>query len=426
MPCRVKSILVTALALLVLAPTNGQAVEQKLADNAYQQTHFVANSAHYRPTLGVEKKFIDAWGISIRPKGAGGHFWVTAKDASFEYVGDVTQSADPALRPMHQDALKVITLPVGGGDKFATGTVYNGSADEFIITQEVKGAAPITAPAKFLFASDGGIISAWTERKKSDGSFDRPDRAVTVIDQSAEGAQFFGLAIDHAYRRIYVADFGTKPQIKTFDGEFNPLSITFDAPFDENQNGHVDAGEYAPFNVQALTTPSGDNRVFVAYAKTQPCPKAAAKKGECRLGELFVGEEDTSKPGYGRLAEFTEDGKLVAVWNDGGKLSAPWGIALAPANFGALSNLLLVSNFGDGTIAAFDPETRQFVDVMRDARGKPIVIDKVWGILFGNGDSLGDANALYFAAGPRDERDGVFGSLRAQPVSTHPLGTRAK
>lgn len=383
------------------------------AANRYTQTNFVANKSSYTPTLAVDKRFVDAWGISIRPKGAGGHFWVTAKDISYEYVGDVAQSANPKLRKMHQDELKIVKLPVGGNDKFATGTVFNGSDEHFVITQEIKGAKPITAPAKFLFASDGGVVSAWTERKNLGGKTEFPPEAITVIDQSAQGAQFFGLAISHDYDTLYVADFGAAPAIKVFDGAFAPRNVHFELPFDENENGKVDAGEFAPFNVQALTTPAGDHHIFVAYAKTQPCTKAEVKRGVCKAGEIFAGEEDTSKPGYGRLAEFTEDGELVRIWADGGKLSAPWGLAFAPANFGKLSNTLLVSNFGDGTIAAFDADSTAFVDVLRNAKGKPVVIEKIWGLLFGNGESLGDSNALYFAAGPNDEKDGVFGSLRA-------------
>lgn len=392
--------LVSGVAAVALA-------EEKVT-NRYTETRFVANKASYKPQFPAESAFINAWGITIRPVGAGGHFWVTAKDASYEYVGDVQKSADEKLRPLHQDALKEVKLPVGGEDKFATGVVFSDSKDNFVITQYLKGKDVLIAPAKFLFASDGGIISAWTERKKADGSFDRPGSAVSVIDYSTAGSQFFGMAVDQRYTRIYVADFGAHPDIRVFDGKFKPVAMTFDMPFDDNKNGKVDPGEYAPFNIQSL-----NGHLFVAYAKTQACPEEEIKNGACKKGELFVGEEDTAKPGQGRIAEFTEEGKLVAVWNDGGKLSAPWGMAFAPANFGALSNTLLVGNFGDGTIAGYDAKTRAFVDVLRDAKGQPVKIDKVWGLLFGNGESLGDANALYFAAGPDDEKDGLFGSLRA-------------
>lgn len=400
------------MTLAVCATVYSAAAKEEAPPNRYVQSNFVANKAAYNPSLGVEPGMINAWGIAIRPAGAGGHFWVTAKDTSFEYVGDVSQSADAKLHPLHQDELKTVKLPVGGDDKFATGIVFSDSKDSFVITQKVEGAEPITAPAKFLFASDGGIISAWTERKKAGGGFDRAGEAISVIDRSKEGAQYFGLAINAANNRIYAANFGAAPGIETFDGTFAPVPLSFDMPFDSNKNGKVDPGEYAPFNIQALTTPAGERHLFVAYAKTQACPAKESESGGCKKGELFAGEEDTSQPGYGRIAEFTEEGKLVAVWKDGGHLSAPWGMAYAPAQFGALSGKLLVGNFGDGTIAAFDPATRSFVDVMRSAKGKPVKIDKLWGILFGNGESLGDKNALYIAAGPDDEKDGVFGSLR--------------
>jgi len=377
-------------------------------DNRYMQTNFIANKAKYNPTLALEKNFINGWGIAIRPAGSGGHFWVTAKDVSFEYVGDVQNSADKTLRKLHTDALKYVKLPVGGDDKFATGVVFSGSKEHFVITQDVKDAQAITAPAKFLFASDGGIVSAWTERKKEDGTFDWPAKAVAVIDESKDGAQFFGLATNKDYSRLYAADFGAAPAIHVYDGKFQKTNITFDQPFDDNKNGKVDAGEYAPFNIQEF-----GGKLFVTYAKTQACPKAEIKSGACKKGELFAGEEDTSKPGYGKLAEFDEDGKLIALWNDGGKLSAPWGLAFAPDDFGVMSGKLLVANFGDDTIASFNTNTREFSGYMQDVKGNPIKIGKIWGLLFGNGESLGDKNALYFAAGPNDEKNGIFGVLRA-------------
>ncbi|NDB69984.1 MAG: TIGR03118 family protein, partial [Methylocystaceae bacterium] len=244
-----KTILNTCLisALACSGAYAADDAEPKVANN-YVQTHFVANKAKYSPKIATEPKMINAWGIAIRPKGAGGHFWVTAKDVSYEYVGDVKASPDETLRTLHQDKLKAVKLPVGGDDKFATGTVFSDSKDNFVITQNIEGVETITAPAKFLFASDGGIISAWTERKHPDGTFDRSGEALAVIDQSKEGSQFFGLAISHNYDRLYAADFGEHPSVKVFDGKFKPESITFDAPFDDNKNGKVDAGEYAPFN----------------------------------------------------------------------------------------------------------------------------------------------------------------------------------
>lgn len=382
------------------------------AQSQYSQENFVANKESYKPTLMVDKDLVNAWGISIRPQGAGGHFWVTAGNKSFEYVGDVRESKDKKLQKLHQDDYPVMIAPVGGKDNVATGTIFSGSQDGFIITQKIEGKSDITAPAKFMFASDGGIISAWTERKLEDGHFDRPKDAITVIDYSKQGSQFFGLAIANDYSKIYAADFGVKPAIHVFGKDFKAVDIKFDMPFDENKNGKVDAGEYAPFNIQNLTTPKGENHIFVAYAKTQACPDEEVKNGNCKAGDIFAGEEDTEEKGAGRIAEFTEEGKLVATWDGGTSLSAPWGMAFAPKNFGDLSQKLLVTNFGDGTIVAFDENSKKFTNYMKNEKNENIVIDGIWGIIFGNGDSLGDKDALYFAAGPVDETDGIFGAIR--------------
>lgn len=403
----------SALTFASLVANAVSVASEKVEGNAYRNTVLVANKAEFKPQI-LEPRLINAWGIATRPAGAGGHFWVTGADTSFEYVGDVANSPTESLRKLHVDDYAYMTAPLGKHGEFATGTAFSGSTKNFVITQNVKGAEPITAPAKFLFSSDGGVISAWTERKKEDGSFDRAPEAITVIDESKQGAKFFGITVNADYSRIYAADFGMEPAINVYDGAFKKEGLTFDQPFDDNKNGKVDVGEYAPFNVQALTTPAGEKRVYVTYAMTQACPADAAKAKQCKEGGIFAGEEDTSREGLGRIAEFDENGKLIKVWQDGGKLSAPWGVAYAPAGFGALANTLLVGNFGDGKIVAFDPATQAVKDMLRDEKGEPVVIDKLWGLIFGNGASLGDVNALYYAAGPNDEKDGVFGSLRLQ------------
>lgn len=379
--------------------------------NSYKLHALVANKAKYNADK-VDAKLVNAWGIAIRPAGAGGHFWVTGGNISFEYVGDVRASNDKKMHTLHTHGVEYVKLPVGGKDNTATGVVYLDSRDKFVITQHMPGKELITAPAKFLFASDGGIVSAWTERKRADGTFDWPEDAVTVIDESASGVQFFGFAANSTFDTLYGADFGKNPDIRVYGSDFKPKAVTFDRPFDGNRNGKVDPGEYAPFNIQLVTDRDGKHHLLVAYARTRACPEEEVARGTCKEGEIFAGEEDTEQTGNGRLAEFTEDGKLVAVWKDGGRLNAPWGLAYAPNNFGAFSGALLVSNFGDGTIAAYDPKTHEFMGYMKGKDGKNIVIDKIWGLTFGNGVSLGDRNALYFAAGPDDEADGLFGSLR--------------
>jgi uncharacterized protein (TIGR03118 family) len=374
-----KRLLMLALPLLVA---------QAATAAGYKQTNLVASDASYGAAI-VDPTLRNAWGIAIRPAGAGGHFWIAANATglSSQWVGDV------AGLPLYQDDLRIVTVPgpvAGAGATPSqpnvlpgtpTGVAFNGGS-QFRISQ----GSVVDTPAKFLFATDNGVISGWTERKNGDGSFDRSFTAKTVIDRSASGAQFFGIGVDEVGGRLYAADFGANPGMRVFDGAFADITASagFANPF---------GGGYQPFNVQVLN----GNRVFVAYALWGS-----------------AGEEEPGA-GNGRVAEFATDGTLLHAWGDGTGLDAPWGLAIAPADFGELSGHLLVSNFGDGTIAALHPVTRAFVDYVRDANGQVIAIEGIWGLQFGNGVSLGEANRLYFAAGPEDETAGLFGHLAAVP-----------
>lgn len=158
-------------------------------------------------------EFADTWGIAIRPAGLGGRFWVTANTTkqSIEYVGDVGGV------PLFQDELKVV-----GTIGTPTGVVFNGGS-QFVVTQP-HAAAPITNAARFLFANDSGEITAWTERPRAGGGFDRPDGSVTVVDGGKAGAAFFGIGISSTDDRLYAADFGAAPQLRVYDGTFKELA----------------------------------------------------------------------------------------------------------------------------------------------------------------------------------------------------------
>ena len=349
------------------------------AGNRYVQTNLVANKPQYNPQI-LEPDLQNAWGISIRPAGAGGHFWVTAQGTgkSLEYVGDVHDAS--GFVPLYTDDLTVVSIPNHGGVQGTpTGTVFN-TGTSFTITQGHAN-GPITAPAKFFFATDAGVLTAWTERAKAGGGFDRPTDSVIVYDQSAAGSAFFGVAMSQAADRLYLADFGNNPRIVTLDGAFHEVAAPFANPFPG----------YGPFNVHTI----GD-RVFVAYARIEQ-----------------VGEE-VHAAGAGKLVEYDAAGNQIAIWDDRNLLNAPWGIAKAPdMGFGIYSGKLLVGNFGNGTITVFDPTTRKAIDYLRDDKGIALQIPGLWEILFGNGVRLGDANALYFAAGP-GEVDGIFGRITAR------------
>ncbi|KGN30413.1 hypothetical protein N802_07145 [Knoellia sinensis KCTC 19936] len=349
------------------APADKPAVA---GSGTFDTTNLVANSAKYAPQI-VDPTMLNAWGLASRPAGKGGHFWVAASGSasSIQYVGDV------AGTPLHQDDLRVVTVPgdkVEGFDTLGepTGVIFNDTTNFVVDQGAVKG------PAKFLFATADGTISAWTETAQPGGSVTRPPFATKVADDSADGAQYFGLAISPTGDQLLAADFGTS-RIVTFSSTFEEEATKgFNNPFPG----------FAPFNVTTI-----DDQVLVSYAKVDE-----------------PGEE-VHEPGAGRVAAFTADGALVKAFDDQGGLDAPWGIVKAPAGFGGLEGALLVANFGDGTISAF--RDGAFVDYVRDADGEPVVVPGIWGLLAGNGASLGDAKAVYFSAGPRGEQDGIFGRI---------------
>ncbi|PTR16333.1 uncharacterized protein (TIGR03118 family) [Nitrosospira sp. Nsp2] len=367
---------------------------------AYVQTNLVASNDTYGAGI-VDPSLINAWGIAIRPAGFGGHFWVESNGAgtSNQFVGDV------GGRRLYTDDLRLVTVPGPSTGQVVTqgtptGVVFNPGA-QFTITQ-----GSITEPAKFLFVTDSGTISAWTEHKNPDGSFDRPAFAKLMVDRSSAGSHYFGLAMAPNNDRIHVADFGPNAGIQSFNSSFAEVSTpgAFANPFSTSTTPKP--GDYAPFNIQTLTGPDG-NSLFVPYAKTQADP--------ARPGHILGGEE-VAGAGLGRLAQFDASGALIHTWDDRGLLNAPWGVAFAPDGFGDYSGNLLVGNFGDGTIVAFDPATHTAIDYVRDAQGHPISIEGLWGLQFGNGASLGMADAMYFAAGPRDETEGLFGRIQAGPI----------
>ncbi len=410
--------------------------------NAYVQTNLVADAASaptHKPALTntvQASEFINAWGIAIRPAGAGGHFWVAAGGYSYQFVGDVLATSDPTPRPLFQDALAIVKIPGAGVPEgeadvtnpekfegFTTGVVFNGApltSNQFVVVNQpvvVDGAQRLlSGSARFVFATDSGVISAWTDRDGADGSTVRRNGpALATIDNRAAGHAYFGVAIKpDTWDLLWAADFGVDPQLRAWDANWKPVNLgaAFLNPFIGGKAAPV-PGDYVPFNVQVLPS-EGSPCVFVAYAKSRPDPSDATK--------FYAGEEDAlaadaegDRPARGKVAMFTLAGALIKAFNDDERLNAPWGLAVAPDNFGKFSGALLVGNFGGaGRIAAFDIRSGNFVDFVRGPDKNPVAVAGLWGLQFGNGASLGDSNALYFAAGPGDESQGLFGVLRAK------------
>ena len=407
--------------------------------NAYRQTNLAATTAAYGAQFTIPA-MVDAWGIAIRPAGAGGHFWVLGGGSSWQFVGDVSASSDPKLRTLFQDGLAEVHLP--GSDSLSTaasvgkstGTAFNGApinSDQFGVkaqTATVNGAeVTFDGSARFVFVTDSGQLSAWTDRAQSGSTVRVNGPAQLMYDGAALGMSMFGVAIKtDTWDTLWVADFGVTPQIRQFNkawqlvptqGFANPFATgdLLDAA-NPSQGNAARPGEPVPFNIQVL-----GSRVFVMYCISKVLRDANGFIVDA--SKTTPGEEDSLDaasevkaggfPNRGKVVEYSLNGSLVMVYDDGGRLNAPWGVALAPADFGLLSNALLVGNFGGaGKVAAFSATTGRFIDFMRNETGQVLGLDGTWALQFGNGASLGDTNALYFAAGTESEAGGLFGSLR--------------
>jgi uncharacterized protein (TIGR03118 family) len=402
--------------LLALAAVTPFVAFGRTDGDGYLQTNLVANKAEYNPQI-VDQRMINAWGIALRPPGAGGHIWISnaGTGTSSEYIGDVPGT------PLHQDGLKLVPLDTPAftdhGYAFVTGQAYDSASDipgqpvEFPVAgpasnrkvappEAIKGG--FTGSAKFVFATEDGCINAWSANTAvAMGS------APVAVDYSkraphfpyAANCVFTGVALTNnaspgeAYARLggnhlFATDMRNNA-VLVFDHAWRDVTAAF------HFRTPASVGALHPFNIADL-----GGHLFVAYAQFDP--------------ESDEGQEQIPGAGLGHVVEYNEDGTLVRDFNDHGALDVPWGMALAPARFGVFANDLLVANFGDGTISAFDPTTGEFVGYLRDPDTKIICIDGIWGLSFGNGHSLGDAEALYFTAGPNNEEDGLFGRLTAR------------
>ena len=442
-----REFVVSSLALASLSACGGgegQSVDNSgisgpvAKQNRYIQANLAASNASYRPKF-VLRDMVSAWGIAIRPAGAGGHFWVGAGGSSWQFIGDVRQSTNPALREINVDQLKRINPAVGtsavDGTRLGqtTGVVFNGAplwggdlaSTKFAVSPslanpaQVVGNVTMEGGARFVFVSDTGLLSAWTERRADNGAILREDgNAQLVYDGgTADGSAYFGVAMKtDTNDTLWVVDFGTSPQIRQFDAQWNLVpTVGFANPFGTGVAGAVKPGDFVPFNIQTI-----GSKVYVTYAKS--------RVSETDVNAFFAGEEDSlspeaeklsgQQPDRGRLVEYDLKGNQTRIFADEKHLNAPWGLALAPNNFGQFSGALLVANFGGaGYISAFDPATGKFLGYLRGVDSGFVAVAGVWGLLFGNGASLGDTDALYFAAGPEGgDPTGLFGSLRYEPV----------
>jgi uncharacterized protein (TIGR03118 family) len=254
-----------------------------------------------------------------------------------------------------------------------TGVVNNNTA-----ASSTSFTIPGGAKSRFIFSDENGHIDAWS------------GGASAVIVASTPDASYKGLAIgaNASGDFLYAANFAAG-KVDIFNSSFGLTSLP------GNFTDPTLPGGYSPFGIQNI----GGN-IYVAYALKEQ-----------------GGDEEEPGPGLGVVAVFDSNGNFIREVAAGGTLNAPWGLTLAPDNFGPFSGDLLVGNFGDGTINAFDPLTDAFEGQLKNAKGV-ISISGLWGIGFGNGANAGPVNALYFAAGINGEEDGLFGRIRVPEPAT--------
>jgi len=332
----------------------------------YLQLNLVSDGAV--PANITDARVVNAWGLVSGPATP---WWFSDNGTGLTTLYNVGTAT----------IVNTFTVPGSGGQQGTpTGVVFNGGAG-FVVNNGTG-----SSPARFIFASEDGTLSAF-----------RGVPIVTVVPNNGSGAVYKGLAIDSttAGTLLYATNFhaGT---VDVFNSTFTPVQVP---------GGFVDpdlpAG-YAPFGIQNL-----GGIIYVTYA-LQDADK----------------HDDVPGQGHGFVNAFDTAGHLLHRVASKGQLNSPWGLALAPANFGTFSNDLLVGNFGDGRIHAFDPTkvtgTGEFQSrgPLHSANGPPLEIDGLWALSFGQGatnNANGPTNTLFFTAGPFEEGHGLFGSLVAVP-----------
>jgi uncharacterized protein (TIGR03118 family) len=348
------SAFLAALTVALLCPSVSSA--------QYTRTDLVTDSGAGGTVQ--DPHLVNAWGLVST---ATSPFWVSDNVTGFSTLysisttnGVVTATVVKAL---------VVTIPSVSGSV--------GSPTGIVAPETPKGVSDFVIdgkPATFIFATLDGTISGFTGATT----------ATIVVDRSNVGATYSGLAIatNDGQRMLYAADDGANRRIDVFDSAFNLTDLGPDAFVDPR----IPRG-FAPYGIQTITAADGSQAICVTYTAL-----------------------DKAQSGF--VDAFTTAGVLLSHLALKGPLHSPWGVALAPPDFGPMSNALLVTNnISRGRIDAFDPSTGDFLGPLRDAGGKPIEIDGVWAIQFGQGGSNGESNQLFFTAGNNNYGSGTFGVI---------------
>jgi uncharacterized protein (TIGR03118 family) len=350
---------------------------------------------HMVPATQVDAHLQNPWGLTSRPGSptqAGSPFWVSDNNAGVATLYNVPGNQNSvSINPL------VVSIPAPGTQNAGnggtpTGAVFNIDSGGFKIAGVDKNGVATSASAVFLFATEDGTIVGWNPGVgSSTSSFNAngtSTQGIIAVDNShvtfpqRPGAVYKGLAIatdPTGHTQLYATNF-REGRVEVYDPNFATGSFFTDPNLPPS---------YAPFNIALI-----GSELFVTFAVQDAAM-----------------HDDVAGQGHGIVDRFDLGGQFPRRFADHGQLNSPWGMAVAPANFGDLGGSLWIGNFGDGNINAFDLVSGKSLGQVRDTNAKPIVIDGLWSLQVGNGGNGGRTDTLYFTAGPNDEKDGLFGSL---------------
>jgi uncharacterized protein (TIGR03118 family) len=364
--CFPAAIIFAVTILLLTAPAFAQ---------HYTRTDLTVDVSATSPTApNQDANLVNSWGLS---RSSSSPWWVSDNGMGVATLYNGSGVPQPTGNPL------VVTIPLPGGANGAsapTGTAFNFTT-AFQVASGLK--------ALFLFVTEDGTISGWNPGAD-------PTHAIIKVPQNGQTptAIYKGVAIALTAHgpRLYAADF-VSGRVQVYDGTFQPVHTEEWAFRDP-----ILKKDFVPFNIQNI----GGN-LFVTFARRE--------KGST--------DEDHG-PGLGAAAVFDTNGRLLMRFEHGNWFNAPWGVAQAPADFGVFAHRILIGNFGDGTINAFNPVTGKHEGTLLDASGKQLTIDGLWALSFGNDANAGAALKLFFTAGPNDESDGLLGTIT--PVASESRG----
>jgi uncharacterized protein (TIGR03118 family) len=351
-----------AVGALVALPASAQA-DHGLGTSAFvHQTNLVSNQPGVAAV--TDPNLVNGWGLA---SSSASPIWVSDNGADVSTLYNGKTGAPIQVGPPGQQMQLVVTIAGGA----PTGTVFNGTNDFVVSSDDHSGAA------RFIFASENGVISGWNP--SVDGTH-------SIAEHTDANAVYKGLTSGSVGTEnfLYATNFRAG-DVEMLDTNYQVVG-TFTDP-------NVPTG-FAPFGIQNI-----DGNLYVTFAKQD-----AAK------------HDDVAGRGNGLLDVFDTSGTLLERFASGGALNSPWGLAIAPSSWGRVAGDLLVGNFGDGAINVFDPVTHDWRGGLKSSdTGEPLRIEGLWGLRVGNGGNGGDADAVLFSAGPDDESNGLLGTLTPAP-----------